>query len=62
MVGDCRQHKDRRDPKSWKGLKFDVRSEFSMHIYLLRYYGERVDPDQDLQIAAVPPTSSSVVA
>jgi nitrate/nitrite transport system substrate-binding protein len=51
------KHKDRRDPKSWKGLKFGVPFEFSMHNYLLRYYlaENGVDPDQDLQIAAVPP-------
>ena len=51
------KHKDRRDPKSWKGLKFGVPFEFSMHNYLLRYYlaENGVDPDRDLQIAAVPP-------
>jgi hypothetical protein len=32
------KHKDRRDPKSWKGLKFAVPFDYSMHNYLLRYY------------------------
>ena len=51
------KHKDKRDPKSWKGFKLAVPFEFSMHNYLLRYYlaEHGVDPDQDLQIAAVPP-------
>jgi nitrate/nitrite transport system substrate-binding protein len=51
------KHRDKRDPKSWKGLKFGVPFEFSMHNYLLRYYlaEHGVDPDRDLQIAAVPP-------
>ena len=32
------RHKDRRDPKSWKGFKFAVPFDYSMHNYLLRYY------------------------
>ena len=51
------KHKDKRDPKSWKGFKFAVPFDYSMHNYLLRYYlAERgLDPDQDVQIRAVPP-------
>lgn len=51
------KHKDRRDPKSWKGLKFAVPFDYSMHNYLLRYYVAEagLDPDTDLQIRAVPP-------
>ena len=30
------KHKDKRDPKSWKGFKFAVPFDFSMHNYLLR--------------------------
>src|SRR6476620_10450334 len=50
-------HKDRRDPKSWKGFKFAVPFDYSMHNYLLRYYlaEHGIDPDQDVQIRAVPP-------
>jgi nitrate/nitrite transport system substrate-binding protein len=30
------KHKDKRDPKSWKGFKFAVPFEYSMHNFLLR--------------------------
>src|SRR5262245_3844467 len=51
------KHKDKRDPKQWKGFKFAVPFDYSMHNYLLRYYlaEHGVDPDQDVQIRAVPP-------
>jgi nitrate/nitrite transport system substrate-binding protein len=51
------KHKDRRDPKTWKGFKFAVPFDFSMHNYLLRYYlaENGLDPDTDVQIRAVPP-------
>jgi nitrate/nitrite transport system substrate-binding protein len=51
------KHKDRRDPKSWKGFKFAVPFDYSMHNYLLRYYVAEhgLDPDKDIQIRAVPP-------
>lgn len=51
------KHKDRRDPKTWKGFKFAVPFDFSMHNYLLRYYlaEHGLDPDTDVQIRAVPP-------
>jgi nitrate/nitrite transport system substrate-binding protein len=51
------KHKDRRDPKSWKGFKFAVPFDYSMHNYLLRYYlaEHGIDPDTDVQIRAVPP-------
>jgi nitrate/nitrite transport system substrate-binding protein len=51
------RHKDKRDPKSWKGFKFAVPFDYSMHNYLLRYYVAEhgIDPDQDIQIRAVPP-------
>jgi nitrate/nitrite transport system substrate-binding protein len=51
------RHKDKRDPKSWKGFKFAVPFDYSMHNYLLRYYVAEhgLDPDQDIQIRAVPP-------
>ncbi len=32
------KHKERRDPKTWKGLRFGIPFDFSMHNYLLRYY------------------------
>jgi nitrate/nitrite transport system substrate-binding protein len=51
------KHKDRRDPKSWKGMKFAVPFDYSMHNYLLRYYVAEhgIDPDRDIQIRSVPP-------
>ena len=51
------KHKDRRDPKDWKGFKFAVPFDFSMHNYLLRYYlaENGIDPDVDVQIRSVPP-------
>src|SRR5690606_5258754 len=32
------RHKDKRDPKTWKGFKFAVPFDYSMHNYLLRYF------------------------
>jgi nitrate/nitrite transport system substrate-binding protein len=51
------KHKDKRDPKSWKGFKFAVPFDYSIHNYLLRYYVAEhgIDPDVDIQIRAVPP-------
>ncbi|MFZ5457673.1 CmpA/NrtA family ABC transporter substrate-binding protein [Methyloversatilis discipulorum] len=51
------KHKDKRDPKAWKGFKFAVPFDYSMHNYLLRYYlaEHGIDPDTDVQIRAVPP-------
>ena len=51
------RHKDKRDPKQWKGMKFAVPFDFSMHNYLLRYYVAEhgLDPDTDIQIRSVPP-------
>ena len=51
------KHKDKRDPKNWKGFKFGVPFEYSMHNFLLRYYVAEhgIDPDKDIQIRVVPP-------
>ena len=51
------KHKDKRDPKQWKGFKFGVPFDYSMHAYLLRYYVAEagLDPDRDIQIRSVPP-------
>ena len=51
------KHKDNRDPKNWKGFKFAVPFEFSMHNFLLRYYlaESGLNPDTDVQIRVVPP-------
>ncbi len=51
------RHKDKRDPKQWKGFKFAVPFDYSMHNFLLRYYVAEagIDPDRDIQIRVVPP-------
>lgn len=51
------KHKDKRNPKDWKGFKFGVPFEYSMHNFLLRYYVAEhgIDPDKDIQIRVVPP-------
>ena len=51
------KHKDRRDPRQWKGFKLAVPFEFSMHNFLLRYYVAEhgLDPDKDIQIRVLPP-------
>ena len=51
------KHKDNRDPKNWKGFKFAVPFDYSMHNFLLRYYlaEHGVNPDTDVQIRVVPP-------
>jgi nitrate/nitrite transport system substrate-binding protein len=51
------RHKDKRDPREWKGFKFAVPFDYSMHNYLLRYFVAEhgLDPDRDIQIRVVPP-------
>ncbi len=51
------KHKDKRDPKQWKGFKFAVPFDYSMHNFLLRYYVAEhgLDPDKDIQIRVLPP-------
>jgi nitrate/nitrite transport system substrate-binding protein len=51
------KHKDRRDARQWKGFKFAVPFEYSMHNFLLRYYVAEhgLDPDADIQIRVTPP-------
>jgi nitrate/nitrite transport system substrate-binding protein len=51
------KHKNRRDPSQWKGFKFGVPFEYSMHNFLLRYYLAEagINPDTDVQIRVVPP-------
>jgi len=51
------KHKDKQDPRKWKGMKFAVPFEHSMHNYLLRLYVSEagLDPDRDIQIRTLPP-------
>ncbi|MDO8775073.1 MAG: CmpA/NrtA family ABC transporter substrate-binding protein [Burkholderiaceae bacterium] len=51
------KHKNNRDPKNWKGFKFAIPFEYSMHNFLLRYYLAEagLNPDPDVQLRVVPP-------
>ena len=51
------KHRERRDPKDWRGFRFAVPFDYSIHNYLIRYYVAEagLDPDRDIQIRAVPP-------
>ncbi|HEV7855632.1 MAG TPA: CmpA/NrtA family ABC transporter substrate-binding protein, partial [Herminiimonas sp.] len=51
------KHKNNRDPKNWKGFKFAIPFEYSMHNMLLRYYLAEagLDPDKDVQLRVIPP-------
>ena len=51
------KHQNNRDPKNWKGFKFAVPFDYSMHNFLLRYYlaENGINPDTDVQIRVVPP-------
>jgi len=51
------KHREKRNPRDWKGFRFAVPFDFSMHNYLLRHYlaEHGVDPDRDVQIRSVPP-------
>lgn len=51
------KHKDNRDPKNWKGMKFGIPFDYSMHNLLLRYYlaENGIDPDKDVQLTVISP-------
>lgn len=51
------KHKDNRNPRNWKGFKFAIPFEFSMHNFLLRYYLAEagLNPDTDVQLRVLPP-------
>src|SRR3954454_11682348 len=51
------KHKDKRNPQQWKGFKFAIPFDYSMHTYMLRYYlaDHGIDPDADVQLRVVPP-------
>jgi nitrate/nitrite transport system substrate-binding protein len=51
------KHKDNRDPKNWKGMKFAIPFDYSMHNFLLRYYlaEHGIDPDTDVQLRVMAP-------
>lgn len=51
------KHKDKMDPKSWKGMKFGLPFDYSIHNLLLRYFlaEHGLDPDQDVELRILPP-------
>ncbi|MFW5641203.1 MAG: CmpA/NrtA family ABC transporter substrate-binding protein [Roseicyclus sp.] len=51
------KHRDNQDPANWKGFRFAVPFEYSMHNLLLRDYVAKagLDPDVDIQIRVTPP-------
>jgi len=51
------KHKDKMDPKSWKGMKFGLPFDYSIHNLLLRYFlaEHGIDPDQDVELRIMPP-------
>jgi nitrate/nitrite transport system substrate-binding protein len=51
------KHKNNRDPRHWKGMKFAIPFDYSMHNFLLRYYlaAHGVDPDKDVQLRVMAP-------
>jgi len=54
------KHKNNRDPKNWKGFKFGIPHDQSMHAMLLRYYlaENGLDPDRDVELRVFPPPDS----
>ena len=51
------KHKDKTDPKDWKGFRFAIPFDYSMHNFLLRHYlaAHGLDPDRDVQLRVMPP-------
>jgi len=51
------KHKDKMDPKSWKGMKFGLPFDYSIHNLLLRYFVAEhgLDPDKDIETRIMPP-------
>ena len=50
------QAQGQRDPKNWKGFKFGIPFDYSIHNFLLRYYlaENGLNPDTDVQLARDP--------
>ena len=51
------KHKDKRDPRTWKGMTLAIPFDHSMHNYLLRYYlaEHGLDPDKDVKLRVMAP-------
>ena len=51
------RHKDRRDPRQWKGFRLAIPFDYSIHNFLLREYLAKhgVDPEHDVQLRVMAP-------
>lgn len=51
------RHRERRDPRHWKGMTLAIPFEYSMHNFLLRHYlaEHGLDPDRDVQLRVMAP-------
>ena len=51
------KHKDKLDPKQWKGMKFGLPFDYSIHNFLLRYFlaEHGLDPDKDVELRIMAP-------
>jgi nitrate/nitrite transport system substrate-binding protein len=51
------KHKDKRDPRTWKGMTFAIPFDYSMHNFLLRYFlaENGLDPDKDVKLRVMAP-------
>jgi nitrate/nitrite transport system substrate-binding protein len=51
------RHKDKKDPRQWKGMTLGIPFEFSMQALLLRYFlaENGLDPDKDVKLRVLPP-------
>ncbi len=51
------KHKDKMNPKDWKGMKFGLPFDYSIHNLLLRYFlaEHGIDPDKDVELRMMPP-------
>jgi len=51
------RHKDKKDPRQWKGMTLGIPFEFSMQALLLRYFlaENGLDPDKDVKLRTLPP-------
>ncbi|CEG50978.1 putative nitrate transporter component, NrtA [Stutzerimonas xanthomarina] len=55
------KHRDKRNnPSSWKGFRFGIPHDHSVHAMLLRYYlaEHGLDPDKDVELRVYPPPDS----
>lgn len=51
------RHRNRRDPRTWKGMRFGIPFNYSIHNLLLRYYVAQfgLDPSRDIVLRVMPP-------